>query len=161
MKKSSLLIVAGLLIAVIALAPSYALANKGGHAAEQHCRIAGGGKGGWGIEGKFFHKAHFLLKNQDELGLSDAQVDTVRKLKLDTKKSIIRQEADIEVLRLDIHALLYDSEVNVKAVNKLIDQKYAIKRDKSKKAVAAFVELKSIISEEQWDNMKALWKSQK
>ena len=61
--------------------------------------------GGWhemGLKEKFFMKAHLLLESQSDLGLTDDQVKEIRQLKLEIKKSWIRQNAEIEILKQDI-----------------------------------------------------------
>lgn len=118
-------------------------------------------KGKRGLDDKLFYKAHFLLKNQDELGLSEEQVDALRNLKHETKKSVIMQNAEIEVIKVDAKHLLYQFPVDVEAINKLIDQKYEIKKAKAKGLVAAFAKLKEIVGEDGWAEMKELKKGSK
>jgi len=112
------------LVVVMALSVPMVFAKSSGHG------------GHWGIEEKFFHKAHSALKNQEELGLSEEQVDAIHSLKRDTKKAIIRYDADIASLKVDIGSLLYATPVDVKAVHKLVDEKYDIKKSKSKSLVS-------------------------
>ena len=47
---------------------------------------------------KFFHFAHSILENHEELGLTDVDVKKVRDLKIGTKKSMIRNRAEVELL---------------------------------------------------------------
>ena len=50
-------------------------------------------KGGHGdFDQKFCQKAMMIVKNQEELGLSDAQVKKVKDLKMSTKKDLIRKK---------------------------------------------------------------------
>ena len=46
-----------------------------------------------GLEGKFFQKTCLILKNRDELGLSDKQIKKIKDLKIETKKDLIRKKA--------------------------------------------------------------------
>ena len=47
------------------------------------------GKGGW--EEKILRKAGFMLKCQEELGLTEAQVKKIKDLKVKVKKDIIKR----------------------------------------------------------------------
>src|SRR3989338_5299836 len=58
------------------------MANKGGEEQYQ-CPITA----------KFFKKAHFMLDNKEELGLSEDQVKSIKALKLEVKKAYIQQSA--------------------------------------------------------------------
>ena len=111
---------------------------------------------GW--ESKIFYKAHFMIKNQDELGLSDEQVKKIKELKLAAKKELIDRKAKIEILGVDIKGLLYKDPINLEAINALIDQKYEIKKAKTKYIVQTYANLKNILTDEQKAKLKTLWK---
>ena len=113
------------------------------------------------LEAKFFHKAHKLFKNKDELGLTEKQVDKLKDLKVRTKKDLIRKNADIEIIALDIKSQLYGEKVNVKVVNDLIDKKYEIKKAKAKALVAAYAELKDVLTKAQKEKLKELYEEKK
>lgn len=114
-------------------------------------------KGGHGdFEGKFYKKAMLIVKNQEELGLSDEEVKKIKDLKVATKKDLIRKKAEIEVLGLDIMAAMWEDTINLEAVNTLIDKKYELKKQKTKSIVAACVALKGILTEEQQEKLKSL-----
>ena len=72
---------------------------------------------------------------------------------------LIKQEADIQILSLDIMAKLHEYPVDVEAVNKTIDQKYDLKKAKAKNLVEAFAKLKGTLTSEQYDKLKSIWKS--
>jgi len=112
------------------------------------------------MESKLYKKLYFIMKNQDGIGISDAQVDKVMALKLKTKKDLIMKKAEIDVLALDIKAAMCEDEIDLNAVNALIDKKYDLKKAKTKAIVAASVELKKIITDDQMDKMKDLIKAQ-
>ena|SRR3989338_11078088 len=110
------------------------------------------------LEDKFFKKAHFILENQEELGLSDEQIKKVKELKIKTKKNIIKTDAEIEMTALDIKALMAEDTIDADAVNKLIDKKYDLKKDKVKSSLAAYLELKGILTKEQTEKIKEIYK---
>ena len=116
------------------------------------------GKGGDRLAGSFFHKAHHLLKAQEELKLSEEQVQSIRDLKLDVSKNLIRQHAEIEILELDIQSQLRGDKFDVAAVQKLVDQKYDAKKDMAKKVIESYAKLKTILSDKQWEALRSLKK---
>jgi len=109
---------------------------------------------------KFFHFAHSILENHEELGLADVDVKKVRDLKIGTKKSMIRNRAEVELLMVDIISSLYQEKPDISAINKLIDKKFEIKKAGMKKLIAAFVGIKKLLSKEQMKQMKAICKSE-
>lgn len=111
-----------------------------------------------GSECRVDKKAHMLLKNQDELGLSDAQVKQIKEIMLVSKKGKIKQSAEIEIIVLDIKSAMCEDDVDTKAINALIDKKYELKKVAAKSSIAAYAELKSILTEKQRDKLKDLWK---
>ncbi len=110
------------------------------------------------LEEKFYHKAYFILENSAPLGLSEEQVKKIKTLKLNTKKNLIKNNAELEALALDIEAALENEVIDVNGVNALIDKKYAAKSQEAKISLGAYVELKSILSKEQVSKVHEMWK---
>jgi len=124
-----------------------------------HVYAEGHGKmkdGHWDLEGKFCKKAMLIVKNQEELGLSDEEVKKIKDLKITTKKDLIMKKAEIEVLGLDIKAALWEDTIDLGSVNTLIDKKYELKKQKTKSIVAAYVALKGMLTKEQQGKLKSL-----
>ena len=109
---------------------------------------------------KFFHFAHLALENHEELGLADEAVKKVRELKIGTKKSLIRNRAEVELLMVDIISSLYQEKPEISEINKLVDKKFEIKKAGMKKLIAAFVGIKKLLSKEQMKQIKAICKSE-
>lgn len=145
MKTKYLAIATALILAAMITAPA-AYANDGKKGRDGHR----------GLHGKFFHKAHYVLKNEKALGLSDEQVSAIVKLKIETKKNLIRQKADAKIVGVDIKSALYDDKIDTDKVNKLIDQKYEVKKSLAKSLVDSLAKLKGILSEEQLKKLKEL-----
>jgi len=110
------------------------------------------------LEDKVEKKAQMILKNKDELGLSDEQVKKVKDLMLESQKETIKQNAAIETIALDIKSKMWGETVDAEAVNALIDKKYDLKKAKAKFSVTAYAQLKNILTEEQRDKLKELYK---
>ena len=152
-------IIAITLILCLAITGVYA-AHHGKSDKGWQCK--GGSKGhGWDLESKFYKKAHLVYSKKDELGLSDEQAKKIKSLKMETKKDLIRKKAEIEILGLDIKSMLWEDVVNTEEINKLIDKKYELKKEKAKALVAAYATLKNFLSEDQKDKLKELCKKGK
>lgn len=117
-------------------------------------------KGGYhcGGKDKLYRKAHFILKNKAELGLTDKQVKEIKALKIATKKDMIAKKAEIETVSVDMKAMMWESTIDTAAMDKLIDRKYELKKEKAKTSVRACAKLKNILTEEQKQKMKGLRK---
>ena len=109
-----------------------------------------------GLDGKVFYKVMVILKNRDELGLSDKQVERVKDLKFATKRELVNKDAEIDLVKIDIKEKLYEDKVDVPAVNALIDKKYDLKKAKAKYLLKQYTDLKSILTDEQLKKMKTL-----
>ena len=114
-----------------------------------------------GLEQKFYHKAYFFGSHAEELGLSDDQVKSIWAMKRDTKKYLIRQQAEIDVLRVDIKGHLHEQKIDQAVISELIDKKYDLKKEKAKRLVKGIADLKGMLSDEQYAKAKAIWKSNK
>ncbi|NQT32961.1 MAG: hypothetical protein HQ594_04740 [Candidatus Omnitrophica bacterium] len=142
-----------LVLAAFFLATSvYVAASLAGHGGKD-------GKGKKDLEKKVLCKAHFMLMNKEEIGLSDEQVNTIKKLKSETKKETIRDQAEVDVLVVDIKMKLWNDPINTDEIDALIDKKYDIKKKKAKALVAAYAGLKKVLTEDQKEKAKELWKA--
>jgi Spy/CpxP family protein refolding chaperone len=113
------------------------------------------------IKAKFFKKVKMVYLYQDELNINDSQLDQIRELKIALKKDVIKKQADLDIIKVDIRSLLYEDEIDVEAVNKHIDQKYEIKKAKTKKVVKSYAQLKKILTNEQIEKLKEIARDQK
>lgn len=111
------------------------------------------------LEEKFLHKAHFIMMNAEELGLSDEQAQKLKTLKYNVKKSKIKNDADVELVALDIRQALDNEEVDTGALNTLIDKKYSIKSQAAKDLIASYADLKKLLTKDQMKKMKDIWGS--
>lgn len=166
MKKKTLIMSVIMLFAVLSLALPAVYANHGGGngggkscpmMSAGKCGAGGGYQKGGGLDKMFFMKSHFILENREELGLTDDNVKAIESLKTDTLKSLIRQNADIAVVCIDIKTALHQYPIDTAAVNKLVDQKYDLKKAKTKTLVDAIAKLKGTLTKEQYDKLKEIW----
>jgi len=118
-------------------------------------------KGGHGdsLKEKFFHKAHFILVHQKSLELTEGEVESIKALKMDVKKYLIRQGAEIDLVKTDIMSLLWAKAIDTETIHGLIDQKYELKKAKAKYLVDAYAKLKGMLTDEQYEELKELWRA--
>jgi hypothetical protein len=116
---------------------------------KEHCQCP--------IADKFMMKAHFLLENKSEVGLTDDQVTTIKGLKLQMEKDSIRQSADMKTFELDLKSKLSEDKVDVDGTNALIDQNFTSASAAAKSNLATYAKLKSLLSPDQITKMKALY----
>jgi Spy/CpxP family protein refolding chaperone len=115
-------------------------------------------KGGYHkeLDEKILYKAKLMLKNEDELELSDKQIDKIKELKIAVKKELITRGAEIDLIKVDIKSKLYDDKIDVPGINKLIDEKYKLKSAKAKYLVKTYADLKNVLTKKQMEEFKAL-----
>jgi len=115
------------------------------------------GKSDYGHKDEIHKKAKVILSNKTELGLTDEQAAKIKALKLKTKKDIIKRKAEIDLVAVDLRAQKRKDPVDTKAVHALIDKKYELKKEKAKYSMAAYVELKGILTAEQKSKLKEIY----
>lgn len=111
-----------------------------------------------GFDEKMCKKFEMIYENKDELDLSEDQKEKLLDAKMKLKRDLIRKEADIKLLALDIKSELYKDEIDTKTINPMIDKKYAMKAEKTKASVAAYATIKDTLSEKQMETLKELYK---
>ena len=119
-----------------------------------------GGGGDMGIDDKFFMKSSFILENDDEIDLSNDQVTKIKDLTAKTQKMVIAKEAEINTIAVDIKTAMHQDTVDAAALKALVAKKYDLKKEKALAAVDAYIELKNILTKDQKDKMKQVWKDQ-
>ena len=104
----------------------------------------------------FFFKVGLILGRSADIGLTDDQKEKVETLKYNFLKTIIKENADIELLALDIKEGLRKDEADIKTINGLLDKEYVAKAQKAKDAVEACVNLNKIITKDQQKKLKEM-----
>jgi Spy/CpxP family protein refolding chaperone len=128
-----------LVLSLVIYFPLMALAQSCPKKSQQGCRL----------DKKIFCRLHSALANQEKLDLSDDQVAKIRELKMSTKKDLIKRDAEIDIISVDIKSKLREDKIDKENIGKLIDQKYELKKEKAKALIDACAGLKSILSVEQ------------
>lgn len=114
-------------------------------------------KQGDSLEHKVFKKVKMIEYHQAELNFSDQEVKRAADLKTALKKDLIKLEADLDIVKLDIETAKKAQTLDVGAINKLIDQKYEIKKNKAKRVFAAYADVKGMFNEGQKAKIKEIY----
>ncbi|MDD5078385.1 MAG: hypothetical protein PHQ84_05230 [Candidatus Omnitrophica bacterium] len=127
-------------------------------------RMMGQGSGRMGNKmdpaAMFYYKTRLIMENADELGLSPDQIEQVRMLKMKVKKNQIKNNADVELLAIDIKEELKKDQINVNKINAMIDKKYGVKAREAKTVVRACADLKNILNKNQTAKLREIWNKQ-
>ncbi|MBF0253621.1 MAG: Spy/CpxP family protein refolding chaperone [Candidatus Omnitrophica bacterium] len=100
-----------------------------------------------------------ILRNADELGLTEDQKNQITDIKTEAKRDYIRSKAEIDLIAVDVKSEMYKDATDVGAVTALIDKKYAAKAEKAKAMVRAKADMESVLTDEQRAKLKEIKKS--
>ncbi|HTL70778.1 MAG TPA: hypothetical protein VL404_05765 [Candidatus Eisenbacteria bacterium] len=146
-----------LCLGFIAAVPAFADCGKRG------CSMMGGGHGSYAAEsggcpiaGRALMKAHFLLENKTQLGLSEDQVKAIKAIKMDLKKQSLRDGAEMQIMMMDMESKLSEETVDVEGISAMIDKGSAQMAQIGKANVQAYAKLKAIPTKEQWAKLKQM-----
>ena len=103
--------------------------------------------------------AHAIFENQAELGFSEENLRKVKDLKINTKKSLIKSTAEIDIIAVDIMAKMWEDSADMAEISKLLDKKYTLKKESMKELLSAFISLKKMLSKEQLRKLHGICKA--
>jgi Spy/CpxP family protein refolding chaperone len=122
-----------------------------------------GRPGGWqrGFRAYYRHRrpsfVAMLLRNQQQLGLTSQQVDSLRKLGLDAWRAQIRRSADQRIARLDLMSLRWSDPMDMGKVEAKVREVEKLKGDGLIAAFRTADAAKSQLTPEQKEKLKSLW----
>ena len=154
MKRTMVILLLGTFVFISS--PAFARSMEGQSQGKQCLMMTDKGQGQCPIASKFMMKAHFLLEHKTDIGLTDDQVKSIKDLKLQMEKDGIRQCADMKTAMLDVESKLTEDKVDVEGTNALIDKGTAAASTAAKSNLAAYVQLKSLLTPDQLTKMKAI-----
>lgn len=117
-------------------------------------------KGGYdkkGLDDKIYCKAKFMLRNGDELGLSDEQIDRIMDITFATKRGLIDRNAGIWHVKTDIKEKMHEDKTDVPGLQALMDKKYELKKERARFLVQQYAAMKGVMTDEQYTEAKKLW----
>ncbi|MDD5455376.1 MAG: Spy/CpxP family protein refolding chaperone [Candidatus Ratteibacteria bacterium] len=118
-------------------------------------RMGMGGK--MDFERMFNYKVAFILMNSENLGITGVQEMKIKDLKYKVEKELIMSKAEIEAADVDIMQAFGKDDIDVAAIDKLIDKKYEAKKMQAKELVDACASLRAILTMDQQRKIKDLW----
>jgi len=104
------------------------------------------------------HLLRHLMKNKQEIGLTDEQIAKLRAMALDSDKARIRAEADMKVSARELRSLMWDDKSELPAIEAKIKEKASLKANVRILDVRAKRELIAALTPEQQSKLKALWR---
>ena len=136
--KKQVLVTLGLL-AMAGVAAAAAMQGPG-QGARRAGRMGGGPGGPGGPD---------LPKLKEQLGLSDAQLEQLRTLRMDQHKTQIRRRADQEIARLELHQLMTATTLDEKAVTAKVKELADLQTAALKARVDSHLALRKVLTPEQ------------
>lgn len=109
-------------------------------------------------EDKFFFKAKMTLSMAQELGLSAEQVKTIKDLERNMKKEVLRTDADMEIIALDIEEQLSADVPEAEAIKAAVEKKFDLNKKKAQSLIDSYIALKGVFTKEQKEKLKELYK---
>jgi protein CpxP len=115
---ASVVLVMGVVLSGVAWAVGY-----GGHDGKPAHRM---GAASHGMGGHFSSTGHYLrhlLRHQDEIGLSEEQVNRLKAIQLDLDKTRIRTEAEMLVAERELASMVEDGKTDLPAIEAKLKQR--------------------------------------
>jgi hypothetical protein len=100
-----------------------------------------------------------LLCKKAELGLDDSQVSKLKELKSDSKKTKVKQHAEMKILQIELQELLDEKSVDKNAVYAKLDVIGNLRTKMAKGCVDTKLAARGILSAEQLQKWEAVKKS--
>jgi len=102
------------------------------------------------------HVLRNLLRHQQDLGLTDDQIDKLKSLALDQDRERIRAHADVAVAERELRALVSDDKTELSVIEAKIKERESIKSKLSFMGIKAKRDLYALLTPEQREKQKAI-----
>ncbi|HEV2175308.1 MAG TPA: hypothetical protein VGR71_17165 [Nitrospira sp.] len=113
--------------------------------------------GGHGHSSATGHLLRHLLKNKQEIGLTDEQIAKLRGTALEADRACIRAEADKMVSDRELRSLLWDEKAELPAIEAKVKETESLEATVRIIGIRAKRELLGVLTPEQKTKLKALW----
>lgn len=113
--------------------------------------------GGHGHGSMTSHLLRHLLKNKQELGLTEEQITKLRTVALDADRARIRAEAEVKVSERELRAMMWDEKTQLPAIEAKVKEKESFDATVRIIGIRAGRELMGVLTPEQQAKQKALW----
>jgi hypothetical protein len=95
------------------------------------------------------NKIGFMLEFQKKLDLSKKQIDKLNKLRVQLKKDVINQKAQLKIMGVDLKELYRDKENNLKKIRQKLSEQYQLKANLKFSNLEGEVNALKVLSKEQ------------
>ncbi len=109
--------------------------------------------------GKRHDAAKFIrhaLMATEELGITDEQATRLRAMKIAFKKERISRKAEVDLAKVDLHALLHDDLGTMAQIEAAVNKVYTLKAGLRVASIKDRREAKAVLTPEQRKKMKAM-----
>jgi Spy/CpxP family protein refolding chaperone len=145
-------------------APEMLLADSGGmgRGGNRPGMQAPGGPGGWqrGFGHRHGHRRPsfigIVLMNREQLELTAQQVDSFRKLGMDSRRAAIRRKADVQIAKLDLMGLRFSDPADMGKIEAKVREIEKLKGDGSIARIRTAEAAKAQLTAEQKEKLKSL-----
>lgn len=110
------------------------------------------------IEHKVEHELQSLLKHKTQLGLTNDQVSQLEEMKLRLDQFRIRTKAEVQILDLELHALLKQPETELSVLETNVREAERLKGTFRLEAIKAHRQALQLLTPEQHEKRKSLHK---
>lgn len=128
--------------------------SVGGHGQSGHGQMGLGMKG-HGMKGD---RMGHLLKMAEELDLTDAQIDQIKKIRTDFQLRMVDARAELQKAQIGLNSLKHDAEASQLSVFAAIDNLSEKQAEMNKMQYAHRQEIHAVLTPEQQERAKALKK---
>jgi Spy/CpxP family protein refolding chaperone len=97
-----------------------------------------------------------VLMNRQELGLTTQQVDSLRKLGMDSRRAAIRRHGDLQIAKLDLMSLRWSDPVDMGKIEAKVREIEKFKGDGRIAAIRTAEDAKAQLTAEQREKLKSL-----
>lgn len=144
--------------------PEMLLADSGGMGSggNRPGMQAPGRPGGWQRGFGHRHGHHrpsfvgIVLMNREKLGLTTQQVDSFRKLGMDSRRAEIRRNADVQIAKLDLMSLRFSDPADMGKIEAKVREIEKLKGDGSIARIRTAEAAKAQLTAEQKEKLKSL-----
>jgi len=154
--RTSLMLGLGLALGSVLIGSPAAWADWGGDRCAGKTHQMSFHQGGHRHGGFTTHLLKHLLKNKQELGLTDEQVAKLRTIALDADKARIRAEADVMVSERELRSMMWDDKAQLPAIEAKVKEGEAYQATVRIIGIRAARELIGVLTPEQQAKRKAL-----
>jgi Spy/CpxP family protein refolding chaperone len=118
------------------------------------------GYGGGNDEDMGHHGGLSPLAMKESLGLSDEQVNRLRPLEMEYRKTMIQNGADLGVAMVDLGTLMDAKQTEMEAITRKVDEIGQLQKNMMMYRVEVFLKVKEVLSPAQYEQFRSRLRAQ-